>query len=428
MKIIELQNITKIYNLYQKPIDRLKEVFSFSNKSYHTPFYALKNITFSIAKGSTVGIIGRNGSGKSTLLKIITGVLTPTSGSLKVNGKVAALLELGAGFDPEKSGLENIFFSASIMGIPREEIEKKIDDIIAFADIGEFINQPVKSYSSGMFARVAFSLNVHIDPDILIIDEALSVGDAFFQHKCIRKIKEMRERGVTLLFVSHSIESVIELCDKAILLERGELIMEGDTKTVAKEYYKRSFHLQNSMTLNSKDTKELLETKEDRDLLLPLIDEAVKNLNAENIFKIHSFETLNINGEVTDSFVEGDYAFVAVTLESLYNIGNISLAIELKDSSGLLLTGESIFNKTGKSLFFEKGKKKRVVFKFKVNLLAGQYAVRFRINRVKNWDRSDNLLLHLNEEAAIIYVTQQPNNFIWFKFRHDFEIEVFDMV
>ena len=346
---------------------------------------------------------------------------------MEVNGKVAALLELGAGFDPEKSGLENIYFSASIMGIPREEIEKKIDDIVAFADIGEFINQPVKSYSSGMFARVAFSLNVHIDPDILIIDEALSVGDAFFQHKCIRKIKEMKERGVTLLFVSHSIESVIELCDEAILLENGSLVMQGDTKSVAKEYYKRSFHQENAMTLSSVNTEEILETKEDSDLLLPLIEEAVKNLNAENIFKIHSFETLNQNGDKTDTFIEGDYAFIAVTLESLYDIGNISLAIEIKDAGGLLLTGESIFNKTGRSIFFQKGVKKKIVFKFKVNLIAGQYAIRFRINKIKNWDRSDNLLLHLDEEAAIIYVAQQPNSFLWFKFRHDFDIEIYDL-
>ncbi len=354
--------------------------------------------------------------------------MTPTRGNVQVNGRVAALLELGAGFDPEKTGLENIYFSASIMGIPRDEIERKIDDIVAFADIGDFINQPVKNYSSGMFARVAFSLNVHIDPDILIIDEALSVGDAFFQHKCIRKIKEMKERGVTLLFVSHSIESVIELCDKAILLENGRLVMQGDTKTVAKEYYKRSFYQENTMTLSSQNTKSLLETKEDSDLLLPLIEEAVKNLNASNIFKIHSFETLDQNVDKTDTFIEGDYAFVAITLESLYNIGNISLAIELKDAGGLLLTGESIFNKTGRSIFFQKGIKKKVVFKFKVNLIAGQYAIRFRINKIKNWDRSDNLLLHLDEEAAIINVAQQPNSFLWFKFRHDFDIEIFDMV
>ena len=425
MQIIRLQNITKIYNLYQNHFDRVKEVFSFSHKTYHTSFYALKDITFSVKKGSTVGIIGRNGAGKSTLLKIITGVLTPTGGEIEINGKIAALLELGAGFDPEKTGIENIYFSASVMGISKEEIDKKIDDIIAFADIGEFIYQPVKSYSSGMFARVAFALNVHIEPDILIIDEALSVGDAFFQHKCMRKIKELRDSGVTLLFVSHSIESVIELCDEAILLERGELVLQGDTKRVAKEYYKRSFHQQNEMTLNTQKTEDLLEVEEDKDKLLPLLEEAVKNLKADNIFKIHSIDTLNQNGDKTDSFIEGDYIFISIVMESLYNIGNISLAVELKDAQGLLLTGESIFNKTGESLFFRKGEKKRVVFKTKINLTAGQYAVRFRINRVKNWDRSDNLLIHLDEEAAIIYVAQQPNNFIWFKFRHDFEIEVY---
>lgn len=201
---ISVKHLTKVYKLYNQPIDRLKEALNPFKKSYHKDFYALNDVSFEIKKGETVGIIGKNGAGKSTLLKIITGVLTPTSGSVQVNGKIASLLELGAGFNPDYTGLENIYFQGSLMGYTREEMESKVDDILTFADIGEFIHQPVKTYSSGMFARLAFSVAINVEPDILIVDEALSVGDMAFQAKCFNKFKEFQRLNKTILFVTNS--------------------------------------------------------------------------------------------------------------------------------------------------------------------------------------------------------------------------------
>ncbi len=234
--VIEAENITKVYQLYNKPQDRLKEALNPFKKSYHHDFYALQDVSFSVKKGETVGIIGKNGAGKSTLLKIITGVLTPTSGKVEVNGKVASLLELGAGFNPEMTGLENIYLNGTLMGFSREEMDSKVDTILEFANIGEFIHQPVKMYSSGMFARLAFSVAINVDAEILIVDEALSVGDMLFQAKCIAKMTEMMEAGTTILFVSHDIHAVRSLCNRGIYLENGKIKMAGDAGEVVDRY------------------------------------------------------------------------------------------------------------------------------------------------------------------------------------------------
>ncbi|WP_041962301.1 ABC transporter ATP-binding protein [Sulfurospirillum cavolei] len=225
---IKVSHLTKIYKLYDKPIDRLKESLHPLKKQYHKEFYALNDINFEIKKGETVGIIGKNGAGKSTLLKIITGVLTPTSGSVHVNGRIASLLELGAGFNPEYTGVENIYFQGSLMGYTREEVAQKVDEIIAFADIGDFVYQPVKMYSSGMYARLAFAVAINVDPDILIVDEALSVGDFAFQFKCFQKFQAFQKAGKTILFVSHSTQQIIQYCNKAMLIHGGNLIKYSD--------------------------------------------------------------------------------------------------------------------------------------------------------------------------------------------------------
>ena len=233
---IKVENLNKVYKLYDKPIDRMKESLSLTNKKYSKDHYALKDISFEIKKGETIGIIGTNGSGKSTLLKIITGVLTPTSGNIEVNGKISALLELGAGFNPEYTGLENIYLNGTMMGYSREEIDKRVESIIDFADIGEFVNQPVKSYSSGMFARLAFAVAINVEPDILIVDEALSVGDVRFQIKCMDKMKRMMESGTTVLFVSHDINAIRRFCIKGIWLNNGVIEDSGELNRVADKY------------------------------------------------------------------------------------------------------------------------------------------------------------------------------------------------
>ena len=234
--IVEVKNLTKAYKLYNKKSDRLREALDFAKKQYHTLFYALNDISFSIEKGEIIGILGTNGSGKSTLLKILSGVVAPTSGSVEVNGKISALLELGAGFNPEYTGLENIALHGTMMGYSPEEMQKKTEEIIRFADIGEYITQPIKTYSSGMFARLAFAAAINVEPEILIVDEVLSVGDMRFQIKCMNQMKKMMEDGTTILFVSHDISSVRRFCKRSIWLNKGQLMSMGETNDVADRY------------------------------------------------------------------------------------------------------------------------------------------------------------------------------------------------
>ena len=235
---IQVDHVSKIYRLYDKPKDRIKEAFSLTRKTYYKEHHALQDVSFAVHRGETVGIIGTNGAGKSTILKIITGVLSPTSGNVAVNGRISALLELGAGFNMEYSGLENVYLNGTMIGFSREEIDQKLDDILAFADIGDFIHQPVKTYSSGMFVRLAFAVAINIDPEILIVDEALSVGDAFFQVKCYHKFEEFKKQGKTILFVSHDLGSVNKYCDRVILLNKGKKLAEGNPKDMI-DLYKR---------------------------------------------------------------------------------------------------------------------------------------------------------------------------------------------
>jgi len=238
---ISLKNVSKYYKLYNSPQDRLKEALSFSDKEYHKKFYATKNLDLEIKKGEILGIVGKNGSGKSTLLKLITSVLTPDEGAINVNGKISALLELGSGFNPEFTGMQNIFFYGTILGFSKKEMEAKLDDIIAFADIGEFIHQPIKTYSSGMKARLGFAVAVHIDPEILILDEVLAVGDELFKRKSYAKMEEFFKAGKTILYVSHSVNSINQLCSRAILLDKGRIVFEGEPKVVTAYYQKLLF-------------------------------------------------------------------------------------------------------------------------------------------------------------------------------------------
>ena len=217
---VNIENLNKTYRLYNKPSDRVKEALGFGKKQSKT-FEALKDVSFNVKKGETVGIIGTNGAGKSTLLKIVTGVLSPTAGNIQIEGKVSALLELGAGFNEEYSGIENIYLNGRMMGYSRKEMDERLNGIVEFADIGDFINQPVKTYSSGMFARLAFAVAINVEPDILIVDEALSVGDIFFQNKCFKKFDELKRNGVTILFVSHDIGSVRQMCSRVLWLDHG---------------------------------------------------------------------------------------------------------------------------------------------------------------------------------------------------------------
>ena len=235
---IRINDVSKLYKLYDKPTDRLKESLGLSKQKKYKEHYALRNVSFDVKKGECVGIIGTNGAGKSTILKIITGVLNQTAGEVQINGRISALLELGAGFNMEYTGIENVYLNGTMIGFTREEIDAKMDEILEFADIGDFVNQPVKTYSSGMFVRLAFAVAINIDPEILIVDEALSVGDVFFQLKCFKKFEEFKKNGKTILFVSHDLSSIEKYCDKAILLDHGKNIAEGIPIDIINKYKK----------------------------------------------------------------------------------------------------------------------------------------------------------------------------------------------
>lgn len=235
---IQVEDVTKVYKLFDRPIDRLKESLRPGHKEYHKKFYALNHISFQVEEGQFVGIIGTNGSGKSTILKIITGVLTPTAGTVTVGGRISALLELGAGFNMEYTGIENIYMNGTMMGYSRQEMDKKLPDILSFADIGDFVYQPVKTYSSGMFVRLAFALAINVDPEILIVDEALAVGDVFFQAKCYQKINEIRENGTTVILVTHDMGTIIKYCDKVVVLNQGQFVAEGEPGKMVDLYKK----------------------------------------------------------------------------------------------------------------------------------------------------------------------------------------------
>src|SRR6266850_3517539 len=236
MPIIRAEKISKCFRIYRHPSDHLKELLTFGRRQYHEPFWAVKDVDVQVERGCCLGIIGENGSGKSTLLRMIAGVLRPTAGSITVEGRVSALLELGAGFNPHFTGRENIFLNASILGFSDAQTRERMPSIEKFAEIGEFVDRPVRTYSSGMFVRLAFAVAIHMDPDILIVDEALSVGDLFFQQRCIRRIQLLKQQGVTILFVSHDLGAVRSLADRTIWMDHGKAHLEGKTDEVVSKY------------------------------------------------------------------------------------------------------------------------------------------------------------------------------------------------
>jgi len=349
---IEIKNLTKEYKLYKQPIDRLKESLSLSKKSYHQDFLANNNISFNVKKGEVVGIIGKNGSGKSTLLKMITGVLTPTSGTVAVNGKITAMLELGAGFNPELTGLDNLYLAGSISGLSEIQIKDKLDDIISFADIGEFIYQPLKTYSSGMKARLGFAFAINTEPEILIIDEALSVGDVAFSRKCYAKIENMCESNdVTVLFVSHSEGSIIKFCNRAIWLNSGTNILDGTPKFVVGLYSKYA----DNSKLNIKQIEDeyirLIESKNDNKIEikkkeLELKESFSKEFLSKSIISykqdkanIYNANITNIDGKKVNILVSEEKYFINIYFNILENLEDVRLGVAIKDNQGLILSG-----------------------------------------------------------------------------------------
>ncbi|MEK5469437.1 ABC transporter ATP-binding protein [Paenibacillus sp. FSL P2-0089] len=310
--MIEVKDVVKTYKLYKKPTDRLKESVFPNRKQYHENFNALNGISFEINKGDALGILGRNGSGKSTLLKLITGVLSATSGTIQVNGRMSAILELGAGFNPEYTGRENIYLNGLMIGLSRNEIDKKMDAIIDFADIGSFIDQPVKIYSSGMFARLAFAVAINVDPDILIVDEALAVGDVRFQMKCIEKMKELKAGGTTILFVSHATEQVKRFCNRAVWLKDGEVKAIGESSEIVdmyEDYMKYNSESEDSESSNTNINDTEFEGNIDEEMIFPSNPDIVASVSKVNIngnkFKTFDQVEVRVEYEIYDKVIQG---------------------------------------------------------------------------------------------------------------------------
>lgn len=369
---IKVENVSKIYKLYDKPIDRLKESLHFRGKKYHKDFYALNDVSFEIKKGECVGILGKNGAGKSTLLKIVTGVLTPSSGNITVNGKVSALLELGAGFNPEYTGLENIYFQGAIMGYECHEIDAKLDEILAFADIGEFIHQPYKSYSSGMGARLAFAVAINVEPDILIVDEALSVGDISFQNKCIRHMERIMKSGVTVIFVSHDIQALKKFCSKAIWLKDGQKYMEGESGDVTKTYMAYSSYGIESSEIKIKGVSKVEEVT-NYNYLIPTQELESFGDGKARILKIGFFEE---NGNLTQVLLQGSNATFVCEIESYEDLYDVGIGVMLKDylNNEIITFNSYMYSRPLKEI--KAGEKYMAKIKFKVpKIFPRQYIV-----------------------------------------------------
>lgn len=425
---IRVTNLSKRYEIYDAPRDRLKQfvlprlryLTRRAPKQYFREFWALKDISFEIKKGETVGIIGRNGSGKSTLLQLICGTLNPTSGSVQTNGRVAALLELGSGFNPEFTGRENVYMNASVLGLSNEEIDKRFGDIVAFADIGEFIEQPVKTYSSGMMVRLAFAVIAHVDADILVVDEALSVGDAVFTQKCMRFIRRFQEHG-SLLFVSHDTASVQNLCKSGIWLKNGRMELAGPVKSVSEAYlqytlqeiYGEESKLTSIAPIDTGDEEVIEETAPDAEAPLAIDYGTVASVS-DNINLAKGWETGQANilsvsltrlspGQ-EGIFEGGERLRMTVRAKAHVQLQNPILGFLVRDRLGQDLFGENTVSFTdcvptpiGAGDIFEG------IFEFKLPMLPnGQYAV---MASVADGDRYKNIQHHWMHDALIINVS-----------------------
>lgn len=339
---VKIEHLSKVYKIFDKPTDRVKEAFHPFHKRYSKDFYALNDISLTIKKGETIGIIGKNGAGKSTLLKIITGVLTPSSGTIQVNGRIASLLELGAGFNPEMTGIENIYMNGVIMGYDKEEMDERLQDIIDFADIGDFIHQPVKMYSSGMFARLAFAVNAFVEPDILIVDEALSVGDVFFQNKCFRKFEDLRKQDVTILFVSHDMGAIRRFCDHVVWLEQGNIKALGACDEVCASYLEVQLQVMNAENETSEageSIEALQPTPSDEKVVFPPLDRHTAIQNHPEEGKIISFFFSDKDGKTVTTLYTGNAYRIHVVAEFYQDIRDAIFGVTLDTPNGISVLG-----------------------------------------------------------------------------------------
>lgn len=450
---IKLENISKFYKLYNEPKDRLKEALHPLNKIYHKKFYALQKINLEVRRGEILGIIGRNGAGKSTLLKLISQIIQPSSGKISVNGKISALLELGSGLNPEFTGIQNIYFSGTMMGFAREEIKEKIDDIVAFADIGDFIYQPLKTYSSGMKARLGFALAINMNPEILILDEVLSVGDELFRRKCYAKMEEFFKSGCSVLYVSHSVSSVDEICTKVILLDNGEIILSGPPKFVTMHYQKFLYSLpgqqkntRNEIIQLNKDEnakkefkenvkktqkkerkKESNETDKKNPSLKPFFLSNFKSKSAveqKNFpVDITDIEIRTLGGKQVNVLVMDENYIFSYNVHFNINVENVFFAMALKNEKGLNINSSYTRN-TGMISSIKKGETYSVEWQFQCSLLPGNYFTNVGVSQIVS--NHERVLLNRITDATAFKVQEfgVPNVFGLVHLIQDCKIEL----
>ncbi len=419
---ITVIDVTKLYRLYEKPFDRLKETLSPTHKNYHRDFYALNGISFDVKKGQTVGIIGTNGSGKSTILKIITGVLTPTSGSLEVNGVISALLELGAGFNMDYTGIENIYMNGTMMGFSRKEMEEKLNDILEFADIGDFVYQPVKTYSSGMFVRLAFALAINVEPEILIVDEALSVGDVFFQAKCYRRMEEIRQNGTTILMVTHDMGAIIKYCDQVVVLNKGNFIAQGEPGKMVDLYKKilanqmddlslelaeiRSGELNDFSGEKAVSKKEAAKARQEGLMKEKLTVNPNRTEYGDKKAEIVDFGLLDERGNVTNLLLKGEYFSIKERIHFHDEIESPIFTYTIKDKRGADLTGTNTMYEASDVKAVKNGDEYEVEFKQKMTLQGGEYLLSMSCTGFEN---GEHVVYHRLYDIVNITVISNKN-------------------
>ena len=372
---IKITNLTKIYKLYARNRDRLKDSLGLSKNASYKEHYALKNVDMEVKTGESVGIIGVNGSGKSTILKIITGVLNATSGDVQINGRISALLELGAGFNMEYTGLENVYLNGTMMGFTEKEIDERLQDILDFADIGDFVHQPVKTYSSGMFVRLAFAVAINIDPEILIVDEALSVGDVFFQAKCYHKFEEFKKMGKTILFVSHDLTSIAKYCDRVILLNKGIKLAEGNPKDMVNMYKKLLVHQLDEETLEDVSGKSAIGEKsesgkawKDNFEINPTITDY-----GEKQAEIVDFAIIDQYGAYSSIIEKGSVYKVKAKIHFHETVKNPIFTITIKNKQGTDITGTNTMFERIETGTVKAGEERIVTYEQQMNLQGGDY-------------------------------------------------------
>lgn len=372
---IKVDDVSKMYKMYDKPMDRLKESLGLTRRKCYKEHYALNHISFQVYKGETVGIIGTNGAGKSTILKIITGVLGSTAGQVQVNGRISALLELGAGFNSEYTGIENVYLNGTMIGFSKEEIDAKLSDILDFADIGDFVYQPVKTYSSGMFVRLAFAVAINIEPEILIVDEALSVGDVFFQAKCYRKFEEFKQMGKTILFVSHDLNAISKYCDRVILLNKGKRESEGDPKEMV-DLYKQLIVNQTATTDGSRAKRTGREEIPDHWYGIFDMNPNVQEYGDKKAV-MTAFQILDEKGLHTNTIEKGKEFTLQVRVRYLEDVDDPIYAFSLKNLRGTEISGTNTMYEKIAIQPRKKGQVDIVSYRQKMDMQGGEYLISF---------------------------------------------------